>query len=190
MKAPLTTDGNTTTHLALSRSPWGILSGMSMISVMTFPAFSTRSFSFLSSALAEDTTNTVTARNAENPFISSSCELARATPSYFSAPASDTTVEPPFACTYCVRTGTNLPAIPGDSPSDLNKLATDASSLLLPGKEDARESRGELLFGFGAAFNNPSIPGTAFDTLLKSSTLSFDLASPTALQRRRLLAPA
>src|SRR6516162_5161635 len=86
MKAPLTTDGNTTTHLALSRSPWGMLSGMFIISVITFPAFSTRSFSFLSSALAEDTRNTAIARKMENPFILPSFGPARATPTYASAP--------------------------------------------------------------------------------------------------------
>src|SRR5271156_232636 len=44
--ANLTTEGKTTTQSALSRTALGILSGMLVISCMTFPAFSTRSCSF------------------------------------------------------------------------------------------------------------------------------------------------
>ncbi|OLB29680.1 MAG: hypothetical protein AUH13_15095 [Acidobacteria bacterium 13_2_20CM_58_27] len=57
-------------------------------------------------------------------------------------------------------------------------MAADASPPVLPGKEDARESGGDVLFGCGAAFNIASIPRTTFDTSLRSATLSFDLASP------------
>src|SRR5215469_9473548 len=48
--ANFTTEGSTTTHLALSRRSCGTLSATSRISLMTFPEFSTRACSFFASA--------------------------------------------------------------------------------------------------------------------------------------------
>src|ERR1700722_15785590 len=50
MKAALTTEGNTTTQRALSKTSCGISSGTSRISFITRPALATRSFSSFSLA--------------------------------------------------------------------------------------------------------------------------------------------
>src|SRR5215467_13036921 len=69
--ANLTTEGSTTTHLALSRRSWGTLSGTSRISLMTFPEFSTRSCSFFASANATAARNEKPIRATQILFIGS-----------------------------------------------------------------------------------------------------------------------
>src|SRR5262245_23071870 len=97
---------------------------------------------------------------------------------YFSAPASsDPTFTPPFDSTNFVITGTNLPAISGESPSDLKAPATEVSPPTPPGKAEPAEPSTPPL-DLGAAFSNPSIPGTAFATRLNSLGVNRLLARP------------
>src|SRR6266852_1129604 len=73
--ANFSTEGRTMTQSALSRRSCGMSSGMLRISVMTLPAFSTRSTSFLSLAGVVETMRRVTNMDAKKFFIGSSLEI-------------------------------------------------------------------------------------------------------------------
>src|ERR1043165_724718 len=76
--------------------------------------------------------------------------------------------------------GRNFVAICGDIPNCLNEPATDAIAPALPGNIEPIEliASDEPSSGFGAAFNRPSIPGTAFESFRKSSGFSLVFATP------------
>ena len=90
--------------------------------------------------------------------------------------SSEATLVPPLDCTNCVIKGVNLETISGESPRDPKAPVTEARPPDPPDRTDSREPNVDPSPCFGAAFRNPSIPGTALDTWPNSSGLSRLLA--------------